>query len=69
MNKSNHLLQKKSGSPQERGPADARESHNQMNHIGEIPMKMKTLVPFLALSFGLTWGIAAILIFFYDQVV
>ncbi|MGD8856834.1 MAG: CPBP family glutamic-type intramembrane protease [Chloroflexota bacterium] len=32
-------------------------------------MKMKTLVPFLALSFGLTWGIAAILIFFYDQVV
>jgi membrane protease YdiL (CAAX protease family) len=32
-------------------------------------MKMKTLVPFLALSFGLTWGIAAILIFFYDQAV
>ena len=32
-------------------------------------MKTKTLIPFLALSFGLTWGIAAILILFYDQVV
>ncbi len=29
----------------------------------------KTLVPFLALSFGLTWGIAALLIAFYDQIV
>ncbi len=32
-------------------------------------MKTKTLIPFLALSFGLTWGLAAILIMFYDQVV
>jgi len=32
-------------------------------------MKTKTLVPFLALTFGLTWGIAALLIFFTDQVV
>lgn len=32
-------------------------------------MSGKTLIPFLALSFGLTWGIAAILILFYDQVV
>ena len=32
-------------------------------------MKTKTLVPFLALSFGLTWGLAALLILFYDQVV
>jgi len=31
-------------------------------------MKTKTLVPFLALTFGLTWGIAALLIFFTDQV-
>jgi len=31
-------------------------------------MTTKTLVPFLALSFGLTWGIAAILILFTDQV-
>jgi membrane protease YdiL (CAAX protease family) len=29
----------------------------------------KTLVPFLALTFGLTWGLAALLIAFYDQIV
>ena len=33
------------------------------------PMTGRTLIPFLALSFGLTWSIAAILILFYDQVV
>jgi membrane protease YdiL (CAAX protease family) len=32
-------------------------------------MTGKSLVPFLAISFGLTWTIAAILILFYDQVV
>lgn len=32
-------------------------------------MKTKTLVPFLALTFGLTWGIAALLILFTDQIV
>ena len=32
-------------------------------------MKTKTLVPFLAITFGLTWGIAALLILFTDQVV
>jgi membrane protease YdiL (CAAX protease family) len=32
-------------------------------------MKTKTLIPFLAITFGLTWGIAALLIFFTDQVV
>ena len=32
-------------------------------------MTGKTLVPFLALTFGLTWGIAALLIFFTDQIV
>lgn len=31
-------------------------------------MKMKTLIPFLALSFGLTWGFAALLILFTDQI-
>jgi len=31
-------------------------------------MKTKTLIPFLAITFGLTWGIAAILILFYDQI-
>jgi membrane protease YdiL (CAAX protease family) len=32
-------------------------------------MKTKTIIPFLALTFGFTWGIAALLIFFNDQVV
>ena len=32
-------------------------------------MKTKILVPFFALSFVLTWGIAALLILFYDQIV
>ena len=32
-------------------------------------MKTKTLVPFLAITFGLSWGIAALLIFFTDQMV
>ena len=32
-------------------------------------MTVRTLIPFLALTFGLTWGIAALLIFFTDQVV
>jgi membrane protease YdiL (CAAX protease family) len=31
-------------------------------------MKTKALTPFLALSFGLTWGIAALLILFPDQI-
>ncbi len=31
-------------------------------------MKTKTLAPFLVLTFGLTWGIAAIFILFADQV-
>ena len=33
------------------------------------PMETKALIPFLAISFGLTWGLAATLFFFYDQVV
>jgi membrane protease YdiL (CAAX protease family) len=31
-------------------------------------MTTKTLIPFLALTFGLTWGIAALLILFPDQI-
>ena len=31
-------------------------------------MTTKTLVPFLALTFGLTWGIASLLILFADQI-
>jgi membrane protease YdiL (CAAX protease family) len=33
------------------------------------PMGVKTLIPFLGITFGLTWGLAALLIFFYDQIV
>lgn len=32
-------------------------------------MKTKTLIPFLALTFGITWGLAALLFLFYDQIV
>ncbi|HAY84036.1 MAG TPA: CPBP family intramembrane metalloprotease [Chloroflexi bacterium] len=32
-------------------------------------MKTKTLGPFLAITFGLTWGISALLMLFYDQIV
>ena len=32
-------------------------------------MKTKTLIPFLAISFGLTWGLAAVIILFADPVV
>ena len=32
-------------------------------------MKTKTLIPFLVITFGLTWGLAAMLFLFYDQVV
>ena len=31
-------------------------------------MKTKTLIPFLVITFGLTWGIAALLILFTDQI-
>jgi membrane protease YdiL (CAAX protease family) len=42
-----------------------------MAQINAVPSKMtvRTLFPFLTLSFGLTWGIAALLIFFTDQVI
>lgn len=39
-----------------------------MNSEISSPFTKKTLTPFLVLSFGLTWGIAALLIFFTDQV-
>jgi membrane protease YdiL (CAAX protease family) len=32
-------------------------------------MSVKTIIPFLVMTFGLTWGIAALLIFFTDQMV
>lgn len=36
---------------------------------GVRPMGTKTLISFLAISFGLTWGLAVLLLLFYDQVV
>ena len=33
------------------------------------PMSVKTLFPYFAITFGLTWGLAALLLFFYDQIV
>jgi membrane protease YdiL (CAAX protease family) len=32
-------------------------------------MKTKTIIPFLAITFGITWGLAALLMLFYDQMV
>ena len=32
-------------------------------------MKTKTLIPFFAITFGLTWGISVLLFIFYDQIV
>lgn len=32
-------------------------------------MKTKTLIPFLALTFGLTWGLAIVLLLFTDQII
>ena len=38
------------------------------SNMANSTMTTRTLTPFLALTFGLTWGIAALLIFFSDQV-
>lgn len=32
-------------------------------------MKTKTLIPYLLITFGLTWGLALLLMLFYDQIV
>ena len=32
-------------------------------------MKTKTLIPFLAITFGITWGLAALLMLFFNQIV
>jgi membrane protease YdiL (CAAX protease family) len=36
---------------------------------GETSMKTKALVPFLVITFGITWGLATLLMLFYDQIV
>ena len=35
----------------------------------QTEMTIKTLKPFLIITFGLTWGLAALLLFFYDQII
>ena len=42
-----------------------------METISKAPtgITIKTLAPFLALTFGLTWGLAALLILFTDQII
>ncbi|MGB7876170.1 MAG: type II CAAX endopeptidase family protein [Anaerolineales bacterium] len=32
-------------------------------------MKTKSLIPFLAITFGITWGISVLLFMFYDQII
>jgi uncharacterized protein len=39
------------------------------NDKPQTTMKIRAIFPFILISFGLTWGIASLLIFFYDQVV
>jgi membrane protease YdiL (CAAX protease family) len=44
---------------------------NKMNALfrKQTDMPARTLGPFLALTFGLTWGLSALLFLFYDQIV
>jgi uncharacterized protein len=44
-------------------------TYHQPRSAGGKPMETKTLVPFFAITFGLTWGLAALLMLFYDQIV
>jgi uncharacterized protein len=48
---------------------EARTSASSLTNAGRNPMTTKTLAPFLAITFILTWGLAALLILFYDQIV
>jgi uncharacterized protein len=48
---------------------EARTSASSPTNAGRKPMTTKALAPFLALTFILTWGLAALLILFYDQIV
>jgi len=40
-----------------------------LTNTGVVPIETRALAPFLALTFALTWGIAALLILFADQIV
>ena len=48
---------------------EARTSASSLSNAGRNPMTTKALAPFLALTFILTWGLAALLILFYEQIV
>jgi len=48
---------------------EAKTSASSLTNSGRNPMTTKTLTPFLALTFILTWGLAALLILFYEQIV
>ena len=48
---------------------EARTSTSSPTNAGINPMTTKALAAFLALTFILTWGLAALLILFYDQIV
>ena len=44
-------------------------SAGNLTNAGRNPMTIKSLTPFLAITFLLTWGLSALLILFYDQIV
>jgi membrane protease YdiL (CAAX protease family) len=50
-------------------PIQHFEAAMQVKNITQSGMTIKTLIPFLALTFGLTWGLAVLFILFTDQIV
>lgn len=48
---------------------EAKTSASRLTDSGRNPMTTKALAPFLAFTFILTWGLAALLFLFYDQIV
>jgi uncharacterized protein len=48
---------------------EAKTPTSSLTHAEINPMTTKTLAPFLVLTFILTWGLAALLLLFYDQIV
>lgn len=47
----------------------AKTSTSSLANTVRDPMTVKALIPFLGLTFLLTWGLAALLFLFYDQIV
>ncbi len=48
---------------------EAKTPTSSLTQAGKNPMTTKTLTPFLVFTFFLTWGLAAMLMLFYDQIV